>query len=78
MIEPYTVWELTARQFRKVFDYITAADRIEIDYEMRITKDFTAENISKLVNKIDQYCKNAKNNIHTITSLVESVYKELK
>ena len=39
----------------KLFDFITTAERIDLDYEMKMTREFTVESVSNIINKISEY-----------------------
>ena len=54
-----------------LFDFITTAERIDLDYEMKMTKEFTLETILNLTEKINTYYDNAEKRINYITKLLQ-------
>ena len=59
-----------------MYDFITIADKIDLDYEMKMMRDFTAENISKISSKIGQYYENAVNHINETENMIKGVLNE--
>lgn len=57
----------------KLFDFMTSSERIDLDYEMKMTQEFSVENISNIADKINNYYVNAKKRIEEIEALVEGV-----
>ena len=55
----------------ELFDYITISERIELDYEMKMIKDFNIENVSKLLEKFSKYYDIAEKRIATIQKLLK-------
>ena len=60
----------------KMFDFITIADKIDLDYEMKMMREFTAENIAGISGKLSQYYENALNRISETEGLIEGVLNE--
>lgn len=54
----------------KMFDYITTADKIDLDYEMKMIQNFTVENVTRICDKICTYMQNAENRINEIERLI--------
>lgn len=57
-----------------LFDFITTADKIDLDYEMKMTKEFTVESIRNIASKIQKYLDNASNKIIEIERLVNESF----
>ena len=57
----------------KVFDFITVAEKIDLDYEMKITKEFTPESVEKIANGIDKYYQNANSRSSKIINKINSI-----
>ena len=55
----------------ELFDYITISERIELDYEMKMIKDFNIENVSNLLEKFSKYYDIAEKRIATIQKLLK-------
>lgn len=60
-----------------VFDYITAAERIEIDYEMKITRNFDLKTVENMSEKMSAYFNNAEKRIAVILDLLEKAGENL-
>lgn len=54
----------------KMFDYITTADKIDLDYEMKMTENFTVESVTRISDKINLYFENAQKRIKEIEGLI--------
>ena len=59
-----------------MFDFITIADKIDLDYEMKMMREFTAENILAIADKLSQYYENALNHINEIENLIKGILNE--
>ena len=59
------------------FDYITAAERIEIDYEMKITRNFDLKTVENMSEKMSAYFNNAEKRIAVILDLLEKAGENL-
>lgn len=60
----------------KIFDFITVAEKIDLDYEMKMTENFTYESISNINNKISLYVRNAKIRVAEIENIIRKVLDE--
>lgn len=58
----------------KMFDFIVTADRISVDYEMKMLKDFSLENIMTLIDKITLFYENAEKRILEIEGIVNESF----
>ena len=54
----------------KIFDIIIAPERIAMEYEMKMTKDFNINNIQQLSDKITNFSNTANKKIHTILNIL--------
>jgi len=54
----------------KLFDYITAKDKIDLDYEMQMTQTFTYDSVLNISNKINAYYDNAASGITELENLI--------
>ena len=59
-----------------MFDFITTADKIDLDYEMKMVREFTPETISRISEKISNYYNNAEVHIKEIEELIRKVINE--
>ena len=62
----------------KLFDFITKAESIDINYELRMTKEFTLESVTNLVNKINDYANKAEEKITVISGDIERIVSEIQ
>lgn len=62
----------------KLFDFITTSERIDLDYEMKMTRNFTPTSISNIAEKLSIYYNNAENKIKRILNLIEKTLEEVK
>ena len=61
----------------KMFDLITTAEKIELDYEMKMMNEFTIESVTNIVQKMSDYANKAEEKIHIISSEIEKVLSEI-
>ena len=54
----------------KLFEYIITADKIDLDYEMKMLKEFTFENVSNINSKLAVFYENTENKILEIERLI--------
>lgn len=54
----------------KMFDFIITADKIDLDYEMKIIKEFSLENVTHLSEKMLEFYENAKNRSRYVEVLI--------
>ena len=57
----------------KIFDAITIAEKIDIDYEMKMTTEFNFESINKLNTLISKYLENAEKRITEIETIIKNI-----
>ncbi|MBQ4115114.1 motility associated factor glycosyltransferase family protein [bacterium] len=63
--------ELTQKS--KIWDYISVQYRIDIDYEIKMTEQFSIENITNLANKIKSFVLNSRVRISEVKELARKV-----
>ena len=54
----------------KMFEFMTTAEKIDLDYEMKMTKEFTIESISRINDLIANYLDYARRRIVYIESII--------
>lgn len=54
----------------EMFSFITMADKVELDYEMKMLQDFNTENVSRLNEKMTLFYNNAEARINEIERLI--------
>lgn len=67
--ENYLILSSNFANKSKMFDFIITADRIDLDYEMKMLKEFTLENVLRLNEKLSQFYENAEKRILEIEGL---------
>lgn len=60
----------------KLFDFITIAEKIDLDYEMKMTGDFNYTSVRSILEKINLFYNNAEKKINEICLLAEKAIKE--
>ena len=60
-----------------LFDFITTAERIDVDYEMKMTKKFTIDSIKNISQKILNYANTSEEKIKTISSEIDRILGEI-
>ncbi len=61
----------------KLFDFIMTSERIDLEYEMKITREFTVESVTNIIQKISNYAIKAEEKINIIKSDIEKVLGEI-
>ena len=64
-------------QKNKLFDYITTSERIDLDYEMKMTREFTVDTVTNLVQKISDYSNTTEIKIKTISDTIDRILGEI-
>ena len=60
----------------KLFDFITIAEKIDLDYEMKMTGEFNYASVSSIIERLNLFYNNAEKKINEICLLAEKVIKE--
>ena len=61
----------------ELFDFITTADKINLDYEMKMLREFTYDSVLSICEKISAYYDNAEKRIREVEGLInESLNSE--
>lgn len=61
----------------KLFDYITSAEKIDLDYEMKMTKEFTTDSVSNIVEKISYYYEKSLLRIYEIEKIINNILEQI-
>ena len=72
----YTALSYDFSSKNQLYDYITTAERIELDYEMKMMRDVNFESVENIVNKIYEYAQTSANKTKEITEDIEKVLGE--
>jgi len=68
---------LSEKNVDTIFDFITAAEKINLDYEMKMAGKFDAKTITSLIQKFSDYFEKGEVKIKAVVSLIEKVSGEL-
>lgn len=60
-----------------LFDFMTIAERIDIDYEMKMMREFTLESVKHLVNVFNIFIKQTEEKINAISKNIDKILGEL-
>lgn len=60
-----------------LFNFITTSERIDLDYEMKMTKEFNSHSVSNIVQKLLAYYDNATKRSVAVKRLLEKIKEEL-
>ena len=61
-----------------LFDFITTKERIDLDYEMKMTQTFTLESVSKITNSIIEFVNISKDKIREISESINKTIEVLQ
>lgn len=61
----------------KLYDFITKSEKIDLDYELKMTTEFTVESVTNLVQKISDYANKAEEKINTISNDIDRILGEI-
>ena len=61
-----------------LFDFITTAERIDLDYEMKMLKEFTPDTVGNITEKISIYYTNALKRMAVISDMLLKTCGELE
>ena len=61
----------------KLFDYITIAERIDLDYEMKMMREINIESIINIVTKISDYANSAEKKTNTVMAEIDKVLEKI-
>ena len=70
--------KLSTAYTNTLFDFITAKDRIELDYAMKMSKSFEPENLETLITKFAAYFDNAGIAINSINARINKAIGEIE
>ena len=61
-----------------LFDFITTSERIDLDYEMKMMREFTFDSVSNINEKLSKYYTNAQKRVEYINKMLETSLEEIK
>lgn len=60
-----------------LFDFISATEKINVDYAMKMAKNFNPQTITELIIKLSEYFDNAEKKLKTIDTLLKNAIEEI-
>lgn len=69
--------KLTENNTNTIFDFITASEKINVDYGMKMSQNFNAQTLTSLVANFSNYFEKGEVKIKSIIALIEKVSGEL-
>ena len=76
--EKYLYLTSTFSNQSKLFDFITADGKINLDYQMKMLKDLTNDSVTTLIQNINNFADTTINRINEVNSLLDNSIKELE
>ena len=76
--EKYLYLTSTFSNQSKLFDFITADGKINLDYQMKMLKDLTNNSVTTLIQNINNFADTTINRITEVNSLLDNSIKELE
>ena len=73
----YTALSYDFSKKNMLFDFITTSERIELDYEMKMTKEFTVDTVSNIVSKMLDYANKTDEKIKTVSAEIDRIIGEI-
>ena len=77
LVTGYTALSYDFSKNNKLFDFIMTAERINIDYEMKMTREFTVDSVTNIINKITEYTNAAETKMNTISAEIDRISGEI-
>ncbi len=77
LVTGYTALSYDFSKNNKLFDFIMTAERINIDYEMKMTREFTVGSVTNIINKITEYTNAAETKMNTISAEIDRISGEI-
>ena len=71
-------YDLSTNYKNTFFDFIIAAERIDLDYEMKMTKEFTQETVSNYIAKMTNFYEQAEKKMKLTEQRITNVIKEIE
>ena len=61
-----------------LFDFITTSERIDLDYEMKMMREFTFDSVNNINEKLSKYYTNAQTRVEYIDKMLTTAIEEIK
>ena len=61
-----------------LFDFITTSERIDLDYEMKMMREFTFDSVNNINEKLSKYYTNAQKRVEYIDKMLTTAIEEIK
>ena len=69
--------DLSSANTETLFDFITASDKINVDYSMKMAQNFNMEIMSDLIDKFTKYFGNAEKNTNDVIQLLKNATEDI-
>ena len=73
----YTALSYDFSKKNELFEYLTVSERIDLDYEMKMMREFSVESVTNIVKKILAYCLKAEERIKEISNEIDKIMGEI-
>lgn len=70
--------QLSTSNSNTIFDYITSKERIDLDYTMKMSRNFDHKNMTMIIEKFSTYFDNSEKSIELIKTRINKSIGELK
>ena len=61
-----------------LFEFITTSEKIDLDYEMKMMREFTFDSVNNMNEKLCKYYTNAQKRVEYINKMLETALEEIK
>ena len=61
-----------------MFEFITTSEKIDLDYEMKMMREFTFDSVNNMNEKLCKYYTNAQKRVEYINKMLETALEEIK
>ena len=61
-----------------LFEFITTSEKIDLDYEMKMMREFTFDSVNNMNEKLCKYYSNAQKRVEYINKMLETALEEIK
>ncbi len=69
---------LSEKNADTIFDFITAAEKINVDYEMKMARNFNTITLKTLIEKLSAYFENGEKKTKSVIALIEKTIGEIQ
>ncbi len=70
--------QLSTSNSNTLYDFITAKERIDLDYTMKMSRSFDTKNMSTLITKFNEYFDNSEKAVKVVNAYINKAIGEIK